>query len=38
LSGAVSGNVAFMRAIFVVYLTLVVTGIAFYTVIGLTHH
>jgi len=27
-----------MRAIFVVYLTLIVTGIAFYTVIGLTHH
>jgi len=27
-----------MRAIFVVYLTLIVTGIAFYAVIGLTHH
>jgi len=27
-----------MRAIFVVYLMLIVTGIAFYTVIGLTHH
>jgi hypothetical protein len=27
-----------MRAMFVVYLTLIATGLAFYTVIGLTHH
>jgi len=27
-----------VRAIFVVYLTIIITGIAFYTVIGLTHH
>jgi len=27
-----------MRTIFAVYLTLIITGLAFYTVIGLTHH
>jgi hypothetical protein len=27
-----------MRAIFVLYLVLIWTGIAFYAVIGLTHH
>jgi len=27
-----------MRVIFVVYLTLIVSGIAYCTVIGLTHH
>jgi hypothetical protein len=27
-----------MRTIFVVYLMLIITGLAFYTVIGLTHH
>jgi hypothetical protein len=27
-----------VRAMFVVYLTLIVAGIAFYVVIGLTHH
>jgi hypothetical protein len=26
-----------MRAVFVVYLTIIVVGIAFYAVIGLTH-
>ena len=27
-----------MRAVFLLYLTLIVCGIAFYAVIGLTHH
>jgi hypothetical protein len=27
-----------VRAIFVLYLTIIVAGLAFYTVIGLTHH
>jgi len=27
-----------MRVVFVVYLTLIVSGIAYCTVIGLTHH
>jgi len=27
-----------MRAVFVLYLTLIWAGIVFYTVIGLTHH
>ena len=27
-----------MRAVFVVYLTIIVTGLAYFTVIGLTHH
>jgi hypothetical protein len=27
-----------MRAVFVLYLALIISGIAFYTVIGLTHH
>jgi hypothetical protein len=27
-----------MRAVFIVYLTLIISGIAFYAVIGLTHH
>jgi len=27
-----------MRVMFVVYLTLIITGLALYTVIGLTHH
>jgi hypothetical protein len=27
-----------MRAVFVLYLALIVSGIAFYAVIGLTHH
>ena len=32
------GEGAAMRAVFVVYLTLVVSGIAFYAVIGMVHH
>jgi hypothetical protein len=33
-----AGNPPAVRAIFVVYLTLIVAGIAFYTVVGLTQH
>jgi hypothetical protein len=29
---------SFVRFIFTLYLTLIVAGVVFYTVIGLTHH
>jgi hypothetical protein len=32
------GEVAGVRVVFVLYLTVIVSGIGFYVVIGLTHH
>ena len=34
----IAGNSSPMRAVFVIYLTLIISGIAFFMVIGLTHH